>query len=79
MVKILVLHFINSKKCTKYQLIVSEFFGQTTVKCLLSNEYEFKGVNNEPNIFKFSSSEIRQDLVFNLILTCVICSGSNRL
>ena len=45
-VKILVLHFINSKKYTKYQLIVAKFFGQTTSERLLSNEYTFIKVNN---------------------------------
>ena len=33
-VKIVVPHFINSKKCTKYQLIVSKFFSNLTMKSI---------------------------------------------
>ena len=46
MVKILVRHFTNSKKCTKYRLNRIEFFGQTTIESLLPNEYKFIAVNN---------------------------------
>ena len=45
-VKILILHFTNSKKRTKYQLIEPKIFGQTTIEYLLSNEYKIIGVNN---------------------------------
>ena len=37
---ILVLHFINSKKCTKYQFIIA-----CLLESLLSNEYTFMKVN----------------------------------
>ena len=53
-----------------------EIFGQATRECLLFSGFRFIRGNDQPNIFhqrpRSSNFEIRQDLVFNLMLLLLL-------
>ena len=55
--------FYKFEKAHKISTNRIEIFGQTTLECLLPNEYKFIGLNNQSNIFTLSNSGIQPSIL----------------